>query len=72
MFNLIMRPFDWATGRGTMPVGRIFEYTDDHIAEQFKQRGNLLLDQLVTLPCLFMLEGRETKSRMSVRATGHA
>jgi hypothetical protein len=40
-----------------MPVGRIFEYTDDHIAEQFRQGGNLLLDRLTALPCLFMPEG---------------
>jgi hypothetical protein len=40
-----------------MPVGRIFEYTDDHIAEQFRQGGNLLLERLTALPCLFMPEG---------------
>lgn len=57
MFNLIMRSVDWDTGRETMPVGRMFEYTDDHIAEQFRQGGNLLLDRLTALPCLFMSEG---------------
>src|SRR5260370_31402450 len=57
MFNLVMRSFDWGTGRGAMPVGRIFEYTDDHIAEQFRQGGNLFLDRLTALPCLFMPEG---------------
>ncbi len=56
MFNLIMRSFDWGAGRQTVPVGRIFEYTDDHIAEQFRQGGNLLLDRLTALPCLFMPE----------------
>lgn len=57
MFNLIMRSVDWDTGRETMPVGRMFEYTDDHVAEQFRQGGNLLLDRLTALPCLFMSEG---------------
>jgi hypothetical protein len=57
MFNLIMRSIDWDTGRGSMPIGRLFEYTDDHIAAQFWQDANLLLERLTALPCLFMLEG---------------
>jgi hypothetical protein len=57
MFNLIMRNFDWALDNGTMHVSRFLEYTDDHIAEQFRQQSNLLLDRLATLPCLFMTEG---------------
>ena len=57
MFNLIMRPFDWGAGRETMPISRILEYTDGHIADQFQQNGALLLDRLTTLPCLFMQEG---------------
>jgi hypothetical protein len=59
MFNLIMRSFDWDTGRGFMPVGRLFEYTDDHIADQFRQGGNFLLERLTALPCLFMQEGTQ-------------
>jgi hypothetical protein len=57
MFNLIMRSVDWDTGRESMPVGRLFEYTDHHIAGQFRQGDNLLLDRLQGLPCLFMQEG---------------
>jgi hypothetical protein len=57
MFNLIMRHFDWGYRRETMPVSRFFEYTDEHIAGQFRQDGNLLLDRLAALPCLFMPEG---------------
>jgi hypothetical protein len=57
MFNLIMRQFDWGSGRETMPVSRFFEYTDDHIAGQFRQGDDLLLDRLAALPCLLMPEG---------------
>lgn len=57
MFNLIMRSVDWDNGREAMSVGRFFEYTDGHIADQFRQNGNLLLDRLRALPCLFMAEG---------------
>lgn len=57
MFNLIMRSFDWDNGREAMLLGRFFEYTDDHIADKFRQNGNLLLDRLTALPCLFMPEG---------------
>jgi hypothetical protein len=57
MFNLIMRSVDWDSGRETMPVGRFFEYTEDHIAALFRENGNLHLDRLIALPCLFMQEG---------------
>lgn len=58
MFNLIMRSAIWDGGRHTMPLDRLFEYTDDGLAGQFRQNGNLLLDRLMSLPCLFMQEGR--------------
>jgi hypothetical protein len=57
MFNLIMRSVDWSIGRETMPIGRMFEYTDKNIAAQFKQGDVILLDRLMALPCLFMSEG---------------
>ncbi len=57
MFNLIVRFFDWGTGREAMPASRMFEHTDDHLADQFREGGNLLLERLAALPCLFMPEG---------------
>ena len=57
MFNLIMRSEDWSTGRETMPIDRLFEYTNDAIARQFQQDQGVDLDRLATLPCLFMPEG---------------
>jgi hypothetical protein len=58
MFNLIMRgATNWDTGRETMPLDRIFEYTEPHLSSLFKPNNNLLLDQINKLPCLFMQEG---------------
>lgn len=57
MFNLLMFNVDWNSGRATVPMGRMFEYTDDHITERFRRNGDLLLDQLTSLPCLFCEEG---------------
>ncbi|MEX2518420.1 MAG: hypothetical protein WD969_03700 [Paracoccaceae bacterium] len=57
MFNLLMFNVDWASGRATVPVGRMFEYTDDHIANQFRHEDNPILDRLTALPCLFCEEG---------------
>jgi hypothetical protein len=57
MFNLMMFNVDWSSGRVSVPMGRMFEYTDDHITEQFQEGGNLLLDRLTDLPCLFCEEG---------------
>jgi hypothetical protein len=57
MFNLVMFNVDWESGRATVPMSRIFEYTDDHIADQFRENDSLLLDRLTALPCLFCEEG---------------
>lgn len=57
MFNLIMLSMPWNTGSAKIAVGRIFEYTEDHVAEQFRQDGLPALDRLARLPCLFMQEG---------------
>lgn len=58
MFNLLMFNVDWSAGRVTVPLGRMFEYTDDHIKAQFRDgSNNLLLDPLTSLPCLFCEEG---------------
>lgn len=63
MFNLLMFNVDWASSRVTVPIGRMFEYTDDHIAAQFRDGGNnLLLDRLSDLPCLFCEEGTEDQT----------
>jgi hypothetical protein len=59
MFNLVMRWFDWADGNATMPIGRMFEYTEEHLAEHFRQDQHPNLDSLIRLPCLFMTEGTD-------------
>lgn len=57
MFNLLMFNVDWVSGRVTVPMGRVFEYTDDHIADRFRHAGMPLLERLTALPCLFCEEG---------------
>lgn len=42
-----------------MPVGRMFEYTEAHIAEQFRLNNVPLVDKLTALPCVFCEEGTE-------------
>jgi hypothetical protein len=42
-----------------MPTNRVFEYTDDHIRDQFRNAGRPALERLIALPCLFMPEGTE-------------
>lgn len=58
MFNLIMgSASDWQSGTDTMPLGRLFEYTEDNLAAQLRVNGSPALDQLAKFPCLFMQEG---------------
>jgi hypothetical protein len=57
MFNLLMFNGDWPSGKVKIPMGRIFEFTEDQIAEQFRSGGSPLFDRLTSLPCLFCVEG---------------
>ena len=57
MFNLLMFTVDWMSGRVTVPLGRMFEYTDNHITDQFRQNGSVQLEALRALPCVFCKEG---------------
>jgi hypothetical protein len=59
MFNLIMFNAEWASGRGTVRTERMFEYTDHHIIAQFKDKDSFMLEQLISLPCLFCIEGKK-------------
>lgn len=59
MFNLIVRSIDWDTGVGSMPLDRVFEYTDRRLEQDFKRGDELDLDRLQEFPCLFMREGTE-------------
>ena len=58
MFNLVMRSFDWRIGRGTMPIDRFFEHTEESLANKFRQGNIVILDKLIRYPCLFMQEGK--------------
>lgn len=59
MFNLLMFNADWASGRVSIPQGRLFEYTDQHIIDRYRVDGTPLLDKLSTLPCIFCEEGTQ-------------
>lgn len=57
MFNLIMRWFEWDQQEGSLPLNRVFEYTEDPLIAQYSVDGAPALDRLMRLPCLFMNEG---------------
>lgn len=59
MFNLLMFNVDWESTKVSIPMTRMFEYTEDHIVEQFQKNGIPHLDRLTALPCLFCEEGTE-------------
>ena len=56
MYNLLVSGSGWGERRDTMPLGRILEYTEPHVVEQFKPEGVLDIEQLIRLPSLFMAE----------------
>ncbi|MBL7714448.1 MAG: hypothetical protein JNL01_03205 [Bdellovibrionales bacterium] len=62
MFNLLMFNIDWKPGRVSVPLDRVFEYTDRELAAQFKDGASPALNRLTTLPCLFCVEGTEDET----------
>lgn len=63
MFNLLMFNVEWASCNVSVPIERMFEYTDDHVAAQFRDGGNNpMLDCLTDLPCIFCWEGTEDQT----------
>lgn len=56
MFNLLVRGIGWSGARDTLPHGRIFEFTETHISDQFSSLENVDLDALIALPCVFLAE----------------
>ncbi|SKA71229.1 hypothetical protein SAMN02745704_00101 [Paucidesulfovibrio gracilis DSM 16080] len=62
MFNLMMFNVDWESGRVQVPLGRVFEYTEDSLVNMYKENGALQLDLLKSLPCLFCEEGTRQES----------
>lgn len=57
MFNLIVRSVEWTGNNESLDVARLFEYTEDTVADEFRADNKPLLDRLMRLPCLFMQEG---------------
>lgn len=57
MFNVIMRHYEWNDLASSMPLERMFEYTDQGLAAHFKNGALPALDRLRALPCLFIPEG---------------
>lgn len=58
MFNLLVFNVDWSQGKANISLSRVFEHTEKVLKEKFRDNeGNLLLDQLLDLPCLFCQEG---------------
>lgn len=71
MFNLLMFNVDWVSGKVSIPTVRIFEYTENHIAEQFRKNGILQLDRLTTLPAYSVRKVRRMKLLIVVRSIEH-
>lgn len=63
MFNLVMRgAVDWGnSGKEAMPLDRIFEFTEEHLYNKFKESNTILVDHLIKMPCLFMNEGTQNE-----------
>lgn len=47
---------EWGESKGDMPVARVFEYTEDYIAEEFKTNDKLDLKKVASIPAIFTTE----------------
>jgi hypothetical protein len=59
MYNFLVTAQDdaWDEPRYEYPRGRFLEYTDDDIAEKFRELKDPQIETLLKLPCLFAYEG---------------
>lgn len=71
MFNLLMRSADWNNNKAEMPLERMFEYTEKHLAAYFLTDGKPNFDWLIQHPCLFMDEGIRDEVAYVGRVTRH-
>ncbi len=65
MFHLLVKYDGWAPARDSLDKSRVFEYTDDHIAERFKPRGTLDSEQVSRVPALFASESGGSGSQVA-------
>lgn len=56
MFHLLVKYAGWAQTRDSIPQGRVFEFTNDSLIEQFEPGGTLDTERITTLPALFVSE----------------
>ncbi len=68
MFNLLVKYEPWGDGRDSMPIGRILEYTGSALVEKFKPNGQLDIDALIALPCLFAEENGSSANQVALSA----
>ena len=56
MFHFIVKGAGWTPDRDAIDVGRVLEYTEDHLKDVYKPEGNLDLEEVTNIPALFVSE----------------
>lgn len=56
MFHFLVKYKGWEQTKDSMTLDRVFEHTHETIIEQFKPRGILNTERIITLPALFVSE----------------
>lgn len=56
MYNLLVSASGWGDSTGSMPSGRLFEYTADPIRGEFTHNGRADFDALKSFPSVFLEE----------------
>lgn len=56
MFHVLVKYNGWAKSRDTIPHERVFEYTEEDLAAEFKPKGKFSIERIARLPALFVTE----------------
>lgn len=56
MFHLLVKFEQWSKSRDSLRLERVFEYTEQSIADKFKPNEKLATKRIVTVPALFVNE----------------
>lgn len=65
MYSLLVKGDGWANNQGTMPTGRVFEYTSEDFIEYFSPGRVLNISRVMKWPCLFVEESSGAHDQLS-------
>jgi hypothetical protein len=69
MYSLLVTDGGWTNNKGSISAQRVFEQTAEHLENRFIQNHELVIDEIVKLPTIFVTETSASKKEKAVLGT---